>query len=249
MPDSALQSRPVQHVAAIAATAPRRELKFALRNADLGKIERVLECNLKPIAFGNSPISHVNSIYFDDARLTACEESMAGVTRRTKLRVRWYDQPLPAGDAHFELKHHIGATIQKARVPLRIDESMHDYRTLIERLAPSLDQTQACWLALRNEPTVMVCYKRRHFRDPATGIRVTLDFDITGYDQRGSRRIIRRFPAMVDGQAVIEVKTPEGDDRAAAALLHPLALRLTRFSKYVLCCQRMGWGGLSDRYE
>ena len=43
---------------------------------------------------------------------------------------------------------------REPRVPLRIDESMHDYRTLIERLAPSLDQTQACWLALRNEPTV-----------------------------------------------------------------------------------------------
>ena len=55
--------------------------------------------NLTPIAFGAGEVSLVSSIYFDDDQLNSCRESLAGVNRRTKVRLRWYDRPLPAGGA------------------------------------------------------------------------------------------------------------------------------------------------------
>ena len=231
-----------------AVTNARRELKFTFPHADVARLSTLLEVNARRVAFGAGPVSRVNSIYFDDERVTSAQESLAGVARRSKLRLRWYDRPLADGPLFFEIKHRRNLDISKQRVRLRTAAPLADctYRQLLDDLGRLLDDEQGALLRLRCEPVVLVSYKRQHFRDPGTGIRLTLDYDIVGYDQLGLSRPARRFGVALDDAVVVEVKTPPALTGAIPALLHPLRPRVTRFSKYVECCQRTAWWTVHD---
>ena len=99
-----------------AVTAARRELKFAFRHADVGKLSTLLAVNARRVVFGAEAVSCVCSIYFDDERLTALHESVAGVARRSKLRVRWYDRPMADGPLFFDRTAESG--IGQSDVPM-----------------------------------------------------------------------------------------------------------------------------------
>ena len=236
-----------------AVTHARRELKFALPGVDAATIIGTLSTNLKPIAFGSEPDSRVSSIYFDDDQLISCRESMDGVSRRTKLRLRWYDSPPEATrELWFELKHRRNVSISKERFPILLERPLSEYRytDLHRHVMGSLaSETAEEWLMRRPSPTVLVSYRRRHFRDPSSGIRLTVDRDICGYDQLGFAKPGLRFATPLDGLTVIEVKTPVGEESRAAELLYPLRPRLTRSSKYASCCSRMGWQILAEPHD
>jgi hypothetical protein len=238
-----------------AVTFSRRELKFALPGVDAAAIIETLSGNLEPVSFGDRDDSMVNSIYFDDDQLVSCRESMDGVSRRTKVRLRWYDSPLAeVRDLWFELKHRRNVSISKQRFAIHLELPLSEYRfadlhQILLRSIESECETAAEWLAQRPAPTVLVAYRRRHFRDRQSGIRLTVDRDICGYDQLGLRSPALRFATPLDDVAVIEVKTPVGEEAGAAALLYPLKPRLTRSSKYASCCSRMGWRILSEPHD
>jgi len=229
----------------------RREMKFVFPHADIEKLTRVLEANTQPVQFGHAHDSQVNSIYFDDPWLRACQESLDGVDYRYKLRLRWYDQPMPDDLAFFEIKTRENLHIRKQRLAFKCQGPLDSatYPQLIDSLLQQLDPLDASRLQLRCEPTVLVSYKRRHFRNPTGQTRLTLDYDIVAYDQSGRLRPARKFGVQVGDQVVIEAKTPTEDDRTVRRLLHPLNLRLSRFSKYVQSCCLMGWPQLVDRYD
>lgn len=236
-----------------AVTLERRELKFALPGVDSAAIIETLSGNLEPLAFGGAADSRVSSIYFDNDQLVSCRESMDGVSRRTKVRMRWYDAPLEeATELWFELKHRRNVSISKERFPIRLPRplSAFPFADLHRYVTRSLgSKTAQEWLSLRPSPTVLVSYRRRHFRDPASGIRLTVDREICGYDQLGLRVPARRFGTPLEGVTVIEVKTPVGEEAKAAELLFPLKPRLTRSSKYASCCALMGWHILAEPHD
>lgn len=236
-----------------AVTFARRELKYALPGADAAKIIGTLATNLEPVSFGGGADSGVSSIYFDDDQLVSCRESMDGVSRRTKVRLRWYDSELASdGKVWLELKHRRNVSISKERFPLQLERPLSNYRydELQRFVLGALENPAAIeWLEQRSSPTVLVAYRRRHFRDAATGVRITVDRDIRGYDQLGFLAPALRFATGLEDLTVIEVKTPVGEESLAAALLYPLKLRLTRSSKYASCCSRMGWRILSEPHD
>ncbi len=219
-------------------TAQRRELKFVFDGSRVDALRDVLEVNARRIAFGDGPVSRVNSIYFDDHRLSSAAESLAGVSRRVKLRLRWYDEAFARRGLFFEVKRRYGQVISKDRTPLEatdaIDRIPYDQLTvwLSEVLAPET----AALLNLRPIPTALVSYQREHFRDRDSPIRLTLDYQIEGFSQLGLHRPARRAGVALDRLAVVEVKTLAADEHQVRRLLFPLKPRLARCSKYVHCC-------------
>ena len=103
--------------------ASRREVKFTLPGADLGKLRNVLEVNCRRLVH-NDPISTVRSIYFDDVRLSACQANLAGVGRRQKLRLRWYDSLKPGRHFFFEIKWRNNRITGKHRLQLQAAEPL-----------------------------------------------------------------------------------------------------------------------------
>ncbi len=228
----------------------RAEVKFALPRADLGKLETILEVNCRRVWYRNRT-SRVASLYFDDHRLSACRDNLDGSSTRAKLRLRWYDTPFPEGEVFLEVKRRLGrATIkERHRLPLAERFESVSIRETVKALLAALPPARRETLLARPDPIVIVEYERSYFDAPSgpsvpSGkdgrVRITLDSDLTFYSQVGRLRPTRGFPVRMPGVVIVEAKTSGGSEDAVRELLHPLAPRVTRSSKYVFGCQAIG---------
>jgi len=220
----------------------RIEVKFALPRADLGKLETILEVNCRRVSYRNRT-SRVVSLYFDDHRLSACRENVEGSSGRAKLRLRWYDDPFPRGQAFLEIKRRRGRATSKERHLLPLDAPLESapIRETAKALSRALPEAAAEALLGRPEAIVIVEYERSYFEASSeAGLRITLDSDLVFYSQAGGLRPIRTFPVHARDVVILEAKTPVGGEDRMREILHPLAPRPTRSSKYVLGCQAIG---------
>ncbi len=230
-----------------AAALHRREYKFVYRRESFDTLREILSVNARPVQFGESPVSEVRSIYFDDDRLTSCLQSVDGIDPRNKVRIRWYNRHWPAGSITFELKHKRGNYVRKSRTSIKSDAAFEEqpFTEIIASLAAALPEEQAAWLHARANPTMLVSYRREHFLDRDSSIRMTLDYGIQGHDQTGCARPSHGTALPLDDVVVLEVKAPVGCESEVHRLLYPLKPRVVRFSKYAQCCALMGWHGMA----
>jgi SPX domain protein involved in polyphosphate accumulation len=117
----------------------RKELKFTLPRGDVQKIRTLLERSARRQVH-NHAVSTVYSVYFDDARLSACRANLDGLCRRTKLRLRWYDSPQPGHEFFFEIKWRNNRVTGKHRLQLRSSHRLAElrYSTILANLAAAL---------------------------------------------------------------------------------------------------------------
>jgi hypothetical protein len=221
--------------------AVRRETKFPIDIADISLVRSLLQTNTTR-QIHNEPVSTVRSIYFDDARLSACHANLDGMGLRRKLRLRWYDQLLPGRDLFLEVKWRNNRVTGKHRLQLRADRDVGacDYVELHSALRQVVPNRRLPDLLANPEPIVVVEYQREHFASACGQLRVTIDYDIRFYRQLGHSQIRMEFPQRLPRIAVLEGKTPVGLERELRALLYPLTLRSGRCSKYVHGCQQLG---------
>ena len=90
-----------------------------------------------------------------------------------------------------------------------------------------------------SEPIVIVQYNREHFVTD-DGLRLTLDYDLTYYDQTCRQTISTSFPRCIEGLIVLEGKTPVGREAELSRWLHPISPRAVRCSKYIHGCCQLG---------
>ena len=226
--------------------ASRKEIKYTLPDADVGKLRSLLQANCRRLIH-NERVSVVRSIYYDDARLSACRANLAGTGQRHKLRLRWYDSLRPQTDFFLEIKWRDNRITGKRRLHFKSDVPLSQLSypqlgQLLEQVTPP--QHRAC-LYKSPDPIVIVQYQREHFAS-ADGLRVTLDYDMTYYDQTGKQFISTNFPRRLGGLAVVEGKTPVGREAELPALFYPLTPRVGRCSKYVHGCRLFGLIGASE---
>jgi hypothetical protein len=224
-------------------TRRRYEIKYAYPHGDVRKLDAVLRVNHRPLSFNRSE-SMVSSIYFDDSRLTAFRENIDGIGLRSKYRLRWYDSIYPDANLFFEIKRRYHYVVTKDRYALNLiqNASQITYSDLIKELLEILPQAPRERLRNSQLPTVLVRYRRRHYisRDPLIPIRITLDWGITAFEQISKRRPLLRFAVPLQDLVVLEVKAQIGTENKIPDLLFPLRPRQSRFSKYALCCSRLG---------
>lgn len=232
-------------------TAFRRELKYVFRSFDFDRVLAILDARCERLQFGAANVSAVSSIYFDDDRLTSVWESMSGISNRIKLRLRWYDAQWPDRTSVFEVKRRAGAAVFKDRCEITLNRSIGEmsYNEILSAVQRQLSPTAATWLSQRRTPTVLVRYDRRHYREPFSGARLTVDYNIRGYDQLGRVTPSQGFPIDLHERVVLEMKVSPGEETSAARRLRGLITRPARSSKLVLCCARFGWKLLPDLHD
>jgi len=226
-----------------ALTHLRHEIKFEYIHTDLRKIDTMLAVNCRRV-FHAGRESLVNSIYFDDASLSALRQNLDGVGERIKLRLRWYDTPLPGENAFFEIKRRTHTLVSKERYAIRARRpiSRMTYDQIIKALLGALPEKPRELLRMRPNPIVWIRYRRCHYnaRDARLPIRVTLDNAIEGFEQIGAGAPVMKFNTPLHDRIVLEAKSTLGKEKEIPELLHPLRPRQSRFSKYVLTCGQMG---------
>lgn len=221
--------------------AERRETKFVFENTDVHTIRSFLQGSTKRLIH-NRPVSLVRSIYFDDVHLSACHANLDGLGRRRKLRLRWYDQPLPGQQCYLEIKWRDNRVTGKHR--LRVESGFPigemSYRKLHEELIKVVPGRLVADAVLYSDPVVIVEYKREHFASSDGRLRSTIDYDLKYYDQTGKRSISLSFAQRKPDFIVLEGKTPVGSEGELREMFFPLQLRAQRCSKYVYGCAMLG---------
>ncbi len=218
----------------------RGETKFVFPRHDVATVRAVLRRAATPISYAGT-VSVVRSVYFDDHRLSACHANLDGLGVRSKLRVRWYDAAVPAGDAWFEVKWRRDLATGKRR--FRIPDAsalfrrpLREWPRVLQSAAPE-DVVEV--LRKMQQAVAVVEYRREHFELGAA--RLTLDYDLRFYPQSGRRAVTLQFPERLPGLVLVECKAPLDSDGRERRVLRPLGARPVRFSKYVTACQRLGF--------
>lgn len=221
--------------------AKRAEIKYALPHVDVDKLRSHLAGNCRQLVHNNR-VSVVRSIYFDDASLSACRANLDGISSRRKLRMRWYDTVTPKQDVYFEIKWRENRITGKHRLHVRSEQPLDElsYSQIDDRLWQALPEEYRCQMIIAPEPIMIVQYDREHFSSDDGSLRVTLDYNLTFYDQVGRQSIATDFSCRMDDHAVIEGKVPVGRDADLRRLLSPYVPRANRCSKYVHGCRLLG---------
>ncbi|MFP6766520.1 MAG: polyphosphate polymerase domain-containing protein, partial [Planctomycetaceae bacterium] len=175
--------------------ASRREVKYVFPCGDVAKLRGLLNGSGRRLVH-NKPVSTVRSIYFDDVQLSACRANIDGVSRRKKVRLRWYDSLVPDQNLFFEIKWRNNRITGKHRLQLQAQQPIAGlpYRQIVDELLGVLPAPYAGDLLASNEPILIVEYKREHFESREANLRATLDYDLAFYDQTGKRNISTSFP-------------------------------------------------------
>lgn len=177
----------------------------------------------------------VQSIYFDTPEGRAVSENLAGISTRTKLRLRWYGAETSAVSAQFECKHRESGLGSKDTHYLDglIDIDGARRSTFVRELRRRLPGHMADALN-GHEPVQWIRYYREYMSSHDGTLRVTLDRDVTAFDQRPERRITSRKSTPLPKLLIVELKADEAHRESIERCLQGIALPPSKCSKFVM---------------
>lgn len=223
----------------VSAVPLRYELKFAALPTETPHILQWLRAHSLAFRENYAP-RRVNSVYFDSLEYSDYAQTIAGVSGRSKVRLRWYGEQAPEVMGQLEVKNKRNLLSWKLTyellAPISLDES---WNRVTENLRRNVARPALPWLVERPQPVIMNSYSRRYFETRDGSMRATIDSDQQVYDQRyGSRpNLKRRTP--VSPATILEIKASPELAAEVGAALASLRLRLTRNSKYCHAIQSL----------
>ena len=218
---------------------PRYELKYVHDRAHLLLSDEEILGVQFPLR-RSFPNRTVCNVYFDTIGLRCFAESLAGVSRRTKARIRWYGAVENAVKPKLEVKrryNQIGTKEQFAVPTINLeDHSWSDIRRSVRGSLPA----EAVRVYDTFSATVLInSYRRSYFESMDGKLRLTIDRDLEFYDQRLRSRPNLNYDREKVGHTIIEVKCAVENRSLATALTKRLGLRRVRMSKYCLGVERL----------
>lgn len=182
--------------------------------------------------------SLVETIYFDGPGLDSLAEKLGSDYRKAKIRLRWYDH---SSAVWLEVKRRVGSRREKLRTSVPLDGRELSRRSLdstalaqIPALLADAGETAPAGL----RPAVHLTYRRERFIEAASGLRISLDSEITALriaDWTAAAPGIRRLPGNLRSPILVELKGGSRDLPPALATLAALGGRRESFSKYSFC--------------
>jgi hypothetical protein len=182
------------------------------------------------------PERWVNTIYFDDLNFGAFHANLAGLSERTKIRLRWYggENIYSTETAQLEFKIRSGnigfKEIKKIKLVRELcpvgdafDFGIIKKSLFVDSAIESLFDTIS--------PVVFVRYSRIYLESMLYPIRITIDKSF----YYKSLRALNPFSLIshFDSNVIVELKSGIGDDQLSSGVVNGLDLRFTRNSKYV----------------
>ncbi|MGQ0764809.1 MAG: polyphosphate polymerase domain-containing protein [Gemmatimonadota bacterium] len=209
----------------------RRELKYLLRGTHEQAADAI-RCRL-PSLRPHHPPRRVSSVYFDTPGYASYAQSNAGLSERLKLRLRWYGALLPETRPILEIKTRAAERGWKRQMELpAIDLTRITWSELRRFLAAAVNGDDRLVVSLLSVPVLIASYTRNYFVSANRRVRVTVDTGLRYHDQRLRSTVNTAFDAVRANVSVLECKMSPSDQAQTEAMLRPLGVRQTRFSKY-----------------
>jgi len=211
-------------------TDRRIELKDVFTTDDLPSIEKSIK--LSRFAFYKPyPNRKVNSLYFDDLRFSALEESIEGNSLRTKKRLRWYGVSRTKNNAVLEFKKKVGTYSWKElyRNYYCINPIAQKWSDFIQ---PLLNDATLPLKKISDSPASIVTYDREYYSSFDNNIRVTLDRNIKSYKQNNLLRPNFSFHRKHSSKIILEIKVSVENSGLIREVFRDIPFNPQRFSKY-----------------
>ena len=195
-----------------------------------------------PMAFKPAyPDRVVNNIYFDTYHFNCFGQNLAGVSERKKFRFRWYGNTFSPEGGAFEIKERYNLLGGKQRysVALSRELSQLTLKQVRAEILQQLPDRAAEEFRAVSEAVLINRYIRQYFQSADLRVRITVDRDLSFYDQRFQRRPRTRFRSEGPGIVILESKFAANDGDEVRRRLGGLPGRMSRCSKYMMGLQRL----------
>lgn len=215
-------------------TSFRYERKFFISAFDEYEVENLVR--LHPAFFREAfPPRFINNIYLDSKRYDNFFDNIDGVSRRSKVRIRWYGDLSTSIDKpalEFKIKDGLfGSKNHFCLVPFTFDNTFD-----INRLRQIISNSQlppAEKIKLLNLiPTLVNRYRRKYYESIDKRFRITIDSQMSfrQIDQHGNLFLNNR---MDEQSIVLELKYDKIHEHDASTISNFFPFRMTKSSKYV----------------
>ncbi len=189
----------------------RYELKLVCEGQQLAQVRSWIR--LHPAAFIIAfPPRQVNNIYLDTPALDSLNANLIGVSKRCKLRLRWYDKEI---QPWLELKSKENLLGDKKRAPLPCSIDLNTpWVEILQAVRDCAPSEWRPWLYGLIRPSLYNRYQREYYVTPDGAIRATIDTEQYACDQRFCARPNLRRSLPIRDTVIIEIKgVPDEIDR------------------------------------
>ncbi len=217
----------------------RNEWKYRCTLSDAGIISNRLTALLDKDSYGNDGKYEVHSLYFDDYKDSGARENDAGVSKRFKYRIRYYNEQHQF--MKLECKEKAGGFCHKESCPITPEEYWKIVEGATDELfwqteKPLLQKFCLRCMTKKLEPKAIIHYERTAYVDEIVNIRITLDTNISVSNDylNFTDSDYMRYPIQEKEESVLEVKF---DDILPNYIRHIVTNRhliQTAFSKYCI---------------
>lgn len=215
--------------------ALRHEIKLVCEESSYAALRmalRLLPAGLREL----HPTRRVQSIYLDTALQRALEENRAGISMREKVRFRWYGEGRELVRGTLERKRRANTLGWKETLALAesIQVEGAPRASFVAALARAAGGTWRARLERGLEPVQWIAYRRDYLATADLLLRLTIDRELTAFDQRLVPRLSSARPTRLPRFLVVEIKCAPAALAAAQELANRLPLLVGRCSKFVL---------------
>ena len=205
----------------------RFEKKWVFENTDINflKIAIFRSDLILQEAFPNR---NVNSIYFDDNKLSSVYENLDGISNKKKYRVRWYGNSNIINDAKLEIKSKKGIFTSKKVMDLGINKNLEYNNQNLNKIEKKVNEILSKRKYL--EPILSTHYKRFYYLSSNQKIRVTLDTNLQSSFLK--IRMGKRFKKNYN-KKILELKYDKKFDFFVQKKIEKISARMSKNSKYI----------------
>jgi len=213
---------------------PRYEIKMAAQSLLYHDVLAALRVDPEGIRT-LFPARTVQSLYLDTPDNRALEDNLAGISRREKLRLRWYGPEARGVAGRLENKIRNDSLGWKEVFPIsELDIEGTDRHGFMRDLRRALPAESQHLLLGAVAPVQWISYQRDYLATHDQAIRITLDRKLRAWDQRCRFRLTKRFGTRLPRVLIVEVKCARDHFPRAQALVGRMPMMVGRCSKFVM---------------
>jgi hypothetical protein len=212
----------------------RTETKYLLSCWKQARVEQdLLQVGFSRDKFSQSILGYnVNSLYFDDRKLTTFYAKTDGISRRFKVRLRYYSEE--AKTFNLEIKHKDGNAGWKSRFSFTRKEIFDFFDSRTNKFSDFIEVNYPAF-----SPSLFVCYKRvAMYGNIAGDPRISFDSDVSwSAPPQNSKQLatLENNNLLPPQQIVLEIKSSERLPRKVIKIIQKNNLKWVENSKYANC--------------
>lgn len=222
----------------------RVEDKYNCTDTQLVMLQTRMEAILRPDVNEGGPEGYrITSLYFDDFEDSCLQDTVDGVNRRSKYRIRIYNDSLDVIKLEVKTKRD-NRILKRSRTITKAQMESLMRGDCIEDSSSEGDPATLFNLAIRMRglrPRVIVAYERKAYVYEPGNVRITFDRNVrtsSRVEDFGRKNISYDFLREYD--KVLEVKYDEFIPEFLLQLLETGSMQQSAYSKYQLCRECAG---------